>query len=100
MTEPWYVRTDGNVVVESRPNPVALDVGLAISLALGVFANACLVARFLEFRPKRFTLLAIASLTVHDLINIGAVTWFGVSRRHADGFNCELLCELASDAAN
>ncbi|TKA52321.1 hypothetical protein B0A53_04789 [Rhodotorula sp. CCFEE 5036] len=87
LTEPWYVKTYGYTVIETRPNPVLLDVGLAISLTLGVVANVCLVARFLEFRPKRFTLFAILALTLHDVINIAAVSWFGISKRHADGFN-------------
>ncbi|GAA5868527.1 hypothetical protein JCM3774_005417 [Rhodotorula dairenensis] len=87
LTEPWYVKTYGYTVIDTRPNPVLLDIGLAFSLALGVAANICLVARFLEFRPKRFTLAAILALSLHDVINIAAVTWFGVSKRHADGYN-------------
>lgn len=94
LTEPWYVKTYGYTVIETRPNPVLLDVGLAISLTLGVVANVCLVARFLEFRPKRFTLFAILALTLHDVINIAAVSWFGISKRHADGFNC--ICFLST----
>ena len=89
LTEPWYVKTYGYTVIDTRPNPVLLDIGLAISLTLGVVANVCLVARFLEFRPKRFTLFAILALTLHDVINIAAVSWFGISKRHADGYNCK-----------
>lgn len=96
LTEPWYVKTYGYTVIETRPNPVLLDVGLAISLTLGVVANVCLVARFLEFRPKRFTLFAILALTLHDVINIAAVSWFGISKRHADGFNCKCFVSTLS----
>ncbi|GAA5984694.1 hypothetical protein JCM10908_003463 [Rhodotorula pacifica] len=87
LTESWYVKTYGYTIIDTRPNPVLLDVGLAISLALGIAANVFLVARFLEFRPKRFTIAAIVALTLHDAINIAAVSWFGISKRHADGFN-------------
>lgn len=87
LTEPWYIQTQGYTIVATQSNPALLEAGLAISLALGVAANVCLLARFLEFRPKRYTLLAILALSLHDAINIAAVTWFGVSKRHPDGFN-------------
>ncbi|EJD43365.1 voltage-gated potassium channel [Auricularia subglabra TFB-10046 SS5] len=86
LTERWYVRTEGNNVVERRDNPVLLDVGLAISMACGVLANVFLVLRFLEKRPRAMTLLTIIALTIHDIINIIAVAWFGVAHRFNDGF--------------
>lgn len=65
LTERWYVRTDGNMVVESRPNPVILDVGQAVSMALGVAANIGLILRFLERHPYVSTWVAMVSLTLH-----------------------------------
>lgn len=65
LTEHWYVRTEANAVVESKSNPAILDVGLAFSMACGLFANICLVLRFLEKRVKTVTLLTIVFLTIH-----------------------------------
>ncbi|GEM10803.1 potassium channel subfamily K, other eukaryote [Rhodotorula toruloides] len=86
LTTRWYIRTDGYNIVETQPNPALLDVGQAISLAFGVVANAALVWRFLEHRPRICTWVAIVALTMHDAINITIVTWFGVVHRGADGF--------------
>ncbi|EMD34661.1 hypothetical protein CERSUDRAFT_116841 [Gelatoporia subvermispora B] len=86
LTERWYIRTEGNTTVETRPNPVILDVGMAVSMACALIANICLVLRFLEKRVRIVTILCIAFLTVHDLINISAVTIFGVEHRFDDGF--------------
>jgi len=66
LTNSWYIRTDANVVVETRPNPALLDVGLAISMAFAVVANISLILRFLEKGPVFVTtLVTIASLTIH-----------------------------------
>lgn len=103
LTEHWYIRTEDNKTVESRPNPVILDVGLGFSIACALVANTCLILRFLEKRVQTVTLLCIVSLTVHgesessmlfcrladphaDVINIIAVTVFGVEHRFDDGF--------------
>lgn len=105
LTQHWYVRTENNQVIEQRANPVILDVGVSISLACAVVANICLITRFLEKRVKTMTILSIAFLTFHgtlpqrlvgpyfclfvrmtDLINIVAVTIFGVVHRFNDGF--------------
>lgn len=103
LTEHWYVRTEANNVVESKSNPPILDVGLAISMACALAANICLLMRFLETRVKTVTLLTIVFLTLHgetrdvlvsldvpnlaeDIINIVAITVFGVQHRFDDGF--------------
>lgn len=65
LTEHWYIRTEGNTVVESKPNSAILDTGLAISMACGLFANICLVLRFLETRVKTVTIMTMAFLTIH-----------------------------------
>lgn len=65
LTEHWYIRTEANQVVETRENPVILDVGLALSMACGLFANICLMLRFLEKRVKTVTLLTVVFLTLH-----------------------------------
>jgi hypothetical protein len=103
LTDHWYIRTEHNQTIEFRPNPSLLNVGLGISLACAVLANMCLITRFLEKRVKTMTILCTIFLTVHgthhaisrgllesidmtDLINIVAVTIFGVQHRLADGF--------------
>ncbi|KAG9032509.1 hypothetical protein FRB95_001416 [Tulasnella sp. JGI-2019a] len=86
LTEHWYVRTENNRVVEYRENPAILDVGMAISMACAVIANAALIARFLEHRVKFFTLTCMLFLIIHDLINVTTVTIFGVIHRFNDGF--------------
>lgn len=68
LTEHWYIRTEGNSIVESRHNPAILDVGLAISIACGLFANVCLVLRFLEKRVKTVTLCTVVFLTIHGML--------------------------------
>lgn len=80
------MRTIGYNVVETQPNPRILDAGLAISLILGVIANAALVGRFLERNVVLTTWVAILALTVHDVINIIALVTFGVIHRFNDGF--------------
>ncbi|OSD08778.1 hypothetical protein PYCCODRAFT_1401521 [Trametes coccinea BRFM310] len=86
LTERWYIRTENHTTVETRKNPVILEVGMAISIACALIANIALVLRFLEKRVQTVTLVCIVSLTIHDLINIVAVTVFGVEHRFDDGF--------------
>ncbi|KAA1478158.1 voltage-gated potassium channel [Dentipellis sp. KUC8613] len=86
LTEHWYVRTENNKTVESKPNTAILDAGLGISMACAVLANIALVTRFMERKVKLMTILCILLLTSHDLINITAVTIFGVEHRFNDGF--------------
>jgi len=104
LTDSWYLRTYGNVVVETRPNPVSFDVLLAMSMLFAVLANLSLICRFLEKGPVLVTtLITIASLTIHgnailqnvvfdcvsrciDLINITVIVVFGVQHRFHDGF--------------
>lgn len=73
LTEHWYIRTEANQVVETRDNPVILDVGLALSMACGLCANICLMLRFLEIRVKTVTLLTVVSLTLHGASSPGCV---------------------------
>ncbi|GJN93158.1 hypothetical protein Rhopal_006205-T1 [Rhodotorula paludigena] len=102
LTERWYVRTYGFEIVETRPNPALLDAGQAVSLAFGVFANVALICRFLEHRPRLFTWVAMVSLTVHDILSISIVTWFGVAHRFSDGFtyNDAFWLSVAATAAS
>ncbi|KZT70402.1 voltage-gated potassium channel [Daedalea quercina L-15889] len=86
LTERWYIQTEANQTVDTKPNPVLLDVGLGISMACAVFANVCLILRFSEKWIKLTTLLCIFFLTSHDAINIACVTTFGVIHRVNDGF--------------
>ncbi|KAF7313871.1 Tandem pore domain k+ channel [Mycena chlorophos] len=86
LTEHWYIRTENNLIVEVRKNPTILNVGLGFSMACAVLANICLVVRFLEKKVKLMTIGCIVFLTIHDLINITAVTVFGVEHRFNDGF--------------
>lgn len=70
LTTIWYVRlADSNsTVLETQPNPIVLDVALAISMALGACANIALVIRFLERYCYRSTIIAMICLTVHDIM--------------------------------
>jgi hypothetical protein len=87
LTGHWYIRTeDKNRVLEVRHNPLVLDIAMGFSMACGILANTCLVVRFSERRIKLMTMLCIMFLTFHDLINIPAVTAFGVVHRFDDGF--------------
>ncbi|KAL0957982.1 hypothetical protein HGRIS_000159 [Hohenbuehelia grisea] len=86
LTEHWYIRTLENKIVETQENSVLLDLGMAFSMAFGLLANICLVTRFLERRVKTMTVACILFLTMHDLINIIAVTVFGIQHRFDDGF--------------
>ncbi|KAJ6470255.1 hypothetical protein C8R47DRAFT_1325312 [Mycena vitilis] len=86
LTEHWYIRTENNKTVENVPNPRILNIGLGFSMACALVANICLVVRFLEKKVKVMTLGCIIFLTIHDVINITAVTIFGVEHRFNDGF--------------
>nr|XP_031860724.1 uncharacterized protein CI109_003767 [Kwoniella shandongensis]KAA5527796.1 hypothetical protein CI109_003767 [Kwoniella shandongensis] len=86
LTEHWYVRTINNVPVVYQSNPILLDVGLAISMVCGIIANIALISRFLERRVYVSTIITIVGLTIHDIINIIAVTIFGVVHAVDDGF--------------
>ncbi|KAF8156864.1 hypothetical protein B0H34DRAFT_475992 [Crassisporium funariophilum] len=86
LTGHWYIRTTNDVTVETRPNPLLLDIGMGLSMGCGVLANICLVVRFAERSVKKMTLLCIIFLTLHDLINIPAITIFGIQHRFDDGF--------------
>jgi len=71
LISPWYIRTDGNVVVETRPNPPLLEVGLALSISFAVVANLTLICRFLEKGPVLMTtLITIGSLTIHGNVSL------------------------------
>ena len=70
LTEHWYIRTEANQIVDTKPNSVILDVALAFSMGCGLFANICLVLRFLEKRVKTVTLLTIMFLTSHGEPNL------------------------------
>ena len=65
LTVRWYIKTENHKTVATQPNPVILDVGLAISLACAVIANVGLVLRFLEKRVQTVTLVCITFLTIH-----------------------------------
>ncbi|KAG2340994.1 voltage-gated potassium channel [Suillus weaverae] len=86
LTGHWYIRTENYNTVQTRPNPVLLDIGLTFSMTCAVLANICIVLRFLEKRVMTMTILCIVFLSIHDIINIVALTIFGVSHRFNDGF--------------
>ncbi|THH10632.1 hypothetical protein EW145_g1213 [Phellinidium pouzarii] len=86
LTEHWYIITENNVTVSSRKNSVLLDVGLSISMACALIANLAIISRFLEKKVRTSTLIAIGALSIHDIVNIVAVTIFGVIHRFDDGF--------------
>ncbi|EGO03438.1 hypothetical protein SERLA73DRAFT_45542, partial [Serpula lacrymans var. lacrymans S7.3] len=86
LTEKWYIRTQKGHIVDTQPNPAILDVGLGFSIGCALIANICLIIRFLEKRVKTMTILCTVFLTIHDVINITAVTIFGVEHRFNDGF--------------
>jgi voltage-gated potassium channel Kch len=86
LTGDWYIRTDNFSIVQTRSNPVLLDIGLAFSMACAILANVCIILRFLEKRVMTMTILCIVFLSIHDIINIVALTVFGVIHRFDDGF--------------
>jgi hypothetical protein len=66
LTSRWYIRNDeNNVILESRPNPFLLDLGMGFSMACGVLANISLIVRFAERNVLLMTWLCILFLTVH-----------------------------------
>jgi potassium channel subfamily K, other eukaryote len=83
----WYVRSPSpGVEVVYQDNPVILDVGLALSMALAVMANISIILRFLEVvRPQRSTIFAVCCLICHDIINLVAIVIFGVVHAVDDG---------------
>lgn len=71
LTDSWYIRTDGNVVIETKENPPILNAGLGISMFFAVLANVSLITRFLEKGPVlATTLTTIASLTIHGDVSL------------------------------
>ena len=70
LTEHWYVRTQGNQTVESRPNPPLVIVSMSFSMALALLANVALVYRFLERRVKTSTIVCIIALTLHGTTHL------------------------------
>ena len=85
-----YIKTEGSDasgdIVETQPNPPLLEAGIAISLALGVIANAALILRFLERRCYESTIVACIALTLHDCLNTAMLVAFGVIHAVDDGF--------------
>lgn len=65
LTEHWYVVTDNNVTILSRPNGGLLDTGLGVSMACALIANLAIINRFLERRVRTSTLVAIVALSLH-----------------------------------
>ena len=65
LTGHWYIRTEGDITTEIRPNPILLDVAMGFSMACGGLASAFLVIRFAERCVKWTTLASIAFLTLH-----------------------------------
>ena len=63
----WYIRTEGTQTVEVRPNPALLEIGIGISMGMGVIANIALIRRFSEHQPKEMTIIAIICLTIHGV---------------------------------
>ncbi len=84
----WYVTSPSpGVEVSYQPNPVILDVGLAVSLTLGVVANIFIILRFIErMRPQASTVCAVILLIIHDIINLVAISIFGVIHSVNDGY--------------
>ncbi|KAF5338075.1 hypothetical protein D9611_014205 [Ephemerocybe angulata] len=86
LTGRWYTRTDEHhKIIDSRRNTTLLKAALIIALICAVFANVCLVIRYLERGIKPMTILAIIFLTAHDLISTITVIVFGVQHRFEDG---------------
>jgi potassium channel subfamily K len=90
LTAHWYIKTQGEgalgPIVDVQPNSPFIDGSTAVSMAFGVLANLALVSRFLEKKPYISTLIAIGSLTAHDLLNVAIVLNFGIVHRINDGY--------------
>jgi hypothetical protein len=67
LTGHWYIRTEDYNTVQTRPNPVLLDIGLAFSMTCAVLANICIILRFFERRVMLMTVLCIVFLSIHGL---------------------------------
>ncbi|KAG6810995.1 hypothetical protein H0H92_009498 [Tricholoma furcatifolium] len=65
LTSDWYIRTENHITVKTRRNTTILDLGLAFSITFAALANAKIIL---------------------DVINITAVTVFGVEHRFDDGY--------------
>ena len=66
LTDRWYIRTDANnLTIDSRPNPLLLNLGMGFSMACSVLANICLIVRFAERKVLGMTWLCILFLTLH-----------------------------------
>lgn len=65
LTERWYIRTLGDDIVESRPNPLILNVGMGLSMASALVANIALIMRFLEKSVRQMTFAVVLFLTIH-----------------------------------
>lgn len=77
LTEHWYVRTEANKTVETRPNSALLHAALVLSLTCAIIANICLIVRFLEREVKLMTWLCIGLLIIHGMLLSAAVWhWF------------------------
>ncbi|GJJ10621.1 hypothetical protein Clacol_004848 [Clathrus columnatus] len=81
-----YVRTLDNQTVQSRQNPPILLAANIVAMIAALAANICLIIRFLEKKVKRMTIISLCLLSVHDVINVVAVTIFGIEHRFNDGF--------------
>jgi potassium channel subfamily K len=62
-----YVKTYGDNVIGTRPNPLILDIGLGFSMASAILANVALIARFLNWRIRLTTLVCIVLLSFHGM---------------------------------
>ncbi|TFK20395.1 voltage-gated potassium channel [Coprinopsis marcescibilis] len=87
VTGDWYIKTDGKGnITETQPNPTWLTVMTSVGLACAVIANACLVVRFAERRPKLMTILSVGFLSIHDLLSIAVVILFASKHRPGEEF--------------
>ncbi|KZS97352.1 voltage-gated potassium channel [Sistotremastrum niveocremeum HHB9708] len=86
LTDHWYQPISGPNPVAPKSNPPILIAGIAISMISAILANASLIVRYLEKRPREMTIIAIASLTIHDLLNVICMAAFAANRKHGDGF--------------
>ena len=65
LTGNWFIRRVNNHAVFKEPTPRLLTAGLSFSLACAVVANLALIRRYMEYRPKAMTILAICALSLH-----------------------------------
>lgn len=52
-------------------NTPLLFMAFIVSVVMGLIGNISLICRYFEYRPQISTLLAIATLTIHDSLNLG-----------------------------